>query len=68
LFVCSKDCPMGDDEYDCNNKCTSKSFCIENPDVTCIQHPAVNKLCRCVKPGYRLVTDSSKKNTQICQG
>jgi len=59
---------MNDDEFGCNNTCTSKSFYIENSDVTCIQYSAVDELYRCVKQGYRLINDSSKPNTQICQG
>jgi len=68
LLVYSKDCPKGDDEYNCNNNCTSKSICIENSNVTCIQHPVVDQLCRCVKQGYQLINQSSQKNIQICQG
>ncbi|CAF0807202.1 unnamed protein product [Rotaria sordida] len=62
-----KDCPMGDDERDCTDECTSKSICITNVNVTCIQHRAVDKLCRCTKQGYRLTKNSLKNNTQICQ-
>ncbi len=63
-----KDCPMGDDEHNCDNKCTSKSICIANTDVNCIQHPSVDQLCRCTKPGYRMLIHSSEKTTHICQG
>ncbi|CAF1467039.1 unnamed protein product [Adineta steineri] len=49
-----KDCPKGDDEHNCHEKCTSKSNCPINSGITCIQHPAVGQLCRCVKRGYQL--------------
>lgn len=55
---------MGDDEYDCNNKCTSKSKCNQNPDVICIEHSSEDQLCRCAKRGYRLTSNSN----QLCQG
>ncbi|CAF0778249.1 unnamed protein product [Rotaria sp. Silwood1] len=62
-----KDCPLGDDEKDCTDECTSSSQCIPNANVTCIQHRAVGKLCRCQKQGYRLTNNSLQINTQICQ-
>lgn len=54
---------MGDDEYECSSKCVTNSKCKTNADVICIQHPTVDQLCRCVKRGYQLTTDSSS-----CQG
>ncbi|CAF2446070.1 unnamed protein product [Rotaria sp. Silwood2] len=62
-----KDCPMGNDEKECTDGCSSKSICITNSNLTCIQHPAVGELCRCKKQGYRLTTNSLQNNTQICQ-
>ena len=59
---------MGDDEHDCTKKCTSNSICIVNDDVTCIQHPTVDKLCRCVKQGYQFIIDPLQTNMQKCQG
>jgi hypothetical protein len=67
-FICSKDCPMDDDELNCRETCTPKSICSKNPNVTCIQHPALGQLCRCVQQGYRLIRDPLQKNNQICQG
>jgi hypothetical protein len=59
-----QDCPMNDDERNCNEECTSNSKCMTNSNVKCVQHPAVDQLCRCTKEGYRLTVNS---NTQICQ-
>ncbi|CAF1522771.1 unnamed protein product [Adineta steineri] len=61
------DCPGGDDEHNCRDKCTIKSNCPTNSDVSCIQHPAVGQLCRCVKQGYRLTTKTPHNNIPICQ-
>lgn len=60
-----QDCPMNDDERYCNEECTSKSKCIANSNVKCLEHPSVDQLCRCTKEGYRLTADL---NTPICQG
>jgi hypothetical protein len=59
---------MGDDEHDCTNKCTSTSKCIADDAVTCIQHSPVDQLCRCVKQGYQVITNSLQNNTPLCQG
>jgi hypothetical protein len=56
-----QDCPMNDDEQNCNEDCTSNSKCLANSNVKCLQHPAIDQLCRCTKEGYRL-------NNQTCQG
>ncbi|CAF3309320.1 unnamed protein product [Rotaria socialis] len=62
-----KDCPMGDDEHECTDKCPLQSMCKSKSDVTCIQHRIVDSLCRCTNKGHRLVTNSSQNQVQSCQ-
>ena len=59
---------MGDDENHCNVECTSNSVCVETSNMTCIQHPTIDKVCRCIKQGYRLTTDLVQNSAESCQG